>query len=161
MTDTIVKKCCLRPFDVESIKWRMEAVTIEAIKWTGKNWDEVKAFAPDAKTLKNNTADIWVITRNGGRIVPPGVYVVKDADGEIHTCEPGIFETMDEHECLERFAGRRFDDFVLIIAALKDSRDRWHCHRESWNTTIPEKQWANKIIDRLDCLIEKVGNLPA
>lgn len=78
-------------------RYRKRPVEIEAIKWTGNNFNEIKEFAGEnVKMLSTN--ELAVITLEDGMFEKPihiasiGDYIIKGVEGEFYFCKPNIFE---------------------------------------------------------------------
>lgn len=82
------------------MKYRKKPVVIEAVKWTGENYDEIKTFCrKDAFLAEEDTDGIWlkeavlcVCTLEGILKASVGDYIIKGVDGEFYPCKPDIFE---------------------------------------------------------------------
>lgn len=81
------------------MKYKRKPVEIEAIIWTGSNYNEVKEFAGDAAVLEHTSeGDVLVMqtlesnvearTRHAASV---GDYVIKGVMGEFYFCKPDIF----------------------------------------------------------------------
>lgn len=77
--------------------YRKKPVVIEAIKWSGNNFNEIKEFAGDnVKMLSTN--ELAVITLEDGMFEKPihiatiGDYIIKSVQGEFYFCKPNIFD---------------------------------------------------------------------
>ena len=77
--------------------YRKKPVVIEAIKWTGNNFNEIKEFAGEnVKMLSSN--ELAVITLEDGMFEKPihiasiGDYIIKGVQGEFYFCKPNIFD---------------------------------------------------------------------
>lgn len=77
--------------------YRKKPVVIEAIKWSGNNFNEIKEFAGDnVKMLSTN--ELAVITLEDGMFEKPihiatiGDYIIKGIQGEFYFCKPNIFD---------------------------------------------------------------------
>lgn len=85
------------------MKYKTKPVEIEAIQWTGLNFDEVKEFA-GASLMYAILDSAWkagegrphvlmrIRTLEGGMNVSEGDYIVKGLKGEFYPCEPDVFE---------------------------------------------------------------------
>lgn len=84
------------------MKYRKKPVVIEAVKWTGINLEEIKAFV--GKDLKYNIFDTaWEVgkgaphvfmkihTLEGDMDASVGDYIIKGVNGEFYPCKPGVF----------------------------------------------------------------------
>ena len=70
--------------------YRKKPVVIEALQFTGKNWDEVTAFFGGACTF-NHIGPI-VETLEGEMQAKPLDWIIKGVSGEYYPCKPDIFE---------------------------------------------------------------------
>lgn len=78
-------------------KYRKKPVVIEAIKWNGKNADEVFSFMGRKMTsfdddMLSDWSQIIIYTLEGDMIASVGDYIIKGVDGEFYPCKPDIFE---------------------------------------------------------------------
>ena len=78
------------------MKFRKKPVTVDAIKWTGENADEVQAFLHDGHP---HAASGWVKgiyveigTLEGLMVASQGDWIIKGVKGEFYPCKPDIFE---------------------------------------------------------------------
>lgn len=76
-------------------RFRKKPVAIEAIRWTGNNFDAVKKFAGDNVRIENG--ELVVVTLEDGKegqakhAATVGDYVIKGVQGEFYFCKPDIF----------------------------------------------------------------------
>ncbi len=88
-------------------KYRKKPVVIEAVQWSGKNIDEIKAFCVYSiyeKIFMTAGADLpnehpstleWKLsirTLEGDMVANKGDWVIKGVSGEFYPCKPDIFE---------------------------------------------------------------------
>ena len=72
-------------------KFRKKPVVIEAIKWTGDNYEEIANFLGEARRLiPGNGLEIY--TLEGIMSASIGDYIIKGVQGEFYPCKPDIFE---------------------------------------------------------------------
>jgi hypothetical protein len=64
--------------------------SVEAIQFTGSNWDEIQGFVPVGKYNYDGTFQI--VTLEGEHQCSIGDYVIKGVKGEFYPCKPDIFE---------------------------------------------------------------------
>jgi len=78
--------------------YRKKPVVIEAVRWTGDNFDEIKEFMKaDNIRLGWFEDHLYISKLEGSHFVDPGTYIIKDAQGEFYPCKPDIFaETYEE-----------------------------------------------------------------
>lgn len=70
-------------------KYRKLPIEIEAIQWTGDNYEEVSIFIN--KTLRINQHEI-IDTLEGIMRVDINDWIIKGVNGEFYPCKPDIFE---------------------------------------------------------------------
>jgi hypothetical protein len=78
------------------MKFRKKPVVIEAIQWTGSNYEEVSEFMQ----TQRGTVDIddplnpalLVHTTEGVMKASPGDWIIRGVKGEYYPCKPDIFE---------------------------------------------------------------------
>ena len=77
-------------------------VKIQALQFTGNNYDEVCDFIGETlDTLvnsQNNIVSIFIYTLEGRKIANIGDYVIKDVEGGVSFCKPNIFNMTYEVE---------------------------------------------------------------
>ena len=76
-------------------KYVKKPISVEAVQYTGKNFDEVQSFCIDAFI---EDGWLYVPTLEGDMRAPSkaGDYVIKGIKGEFYICEKKIFEEMYE-----------------------------------------------------------------
>lgn len=85
------------------MKYRKKPVIIEAVQWTGLNFEEIKSFVGDS--LQYDIVDAaWEVgkgtpyvnmiikTLEGNHTCTKGDYIIKGVQGEFYPCKPDIFE---------------------------------------------------------------------
>lgn len=73
-------------------KYRKKPVVVEAVQWTGENFDELQAFMKDGVgdfIMIEQRLDIY--TLEGSYFAQVGDYIIKDEKGEFYSCKPNIF----------------------------------------------------------------------
>lgn len=75
------------------MKYRKKPVEIEAIRWTGKNLNEISAFMGKAKVVDRR---IRIHTLEGAIYASEGDWIIKGIKGEFYPCKPDIFEATYE-----------------------------------------------------------------
>ena len=92
------------------MRYRKKPVIIEAIQWTGSNFEEINQFV--TKDLIYDIDDaawkvgmgiphitIKIKTLEGEMLVSIGDFIIKGVDGEFYPCKPDIFQkTYEEVE---------------------------------------------------------------
>ncbi|MFA6100420.1 MAG: hypothetical protein WC750_06165 [Patescibacteria group bacterium] len=87
------------------MKFRKKPVVVEAVRWTGKNFNEIKAFCPgiiDAgyrAPTDNFSVESWPLlinTREGQVCAQLGDWIIKGVMDDFYPCKPDIFEATYE-----------------------------------------------------------------
>lgn len=83
-----------------SKKYKKKPVVIEAVRWTGSNFSEIKKFMGDTVIAFNEQSlKISVKTLEGVITASLNDYIIKGVAGEFYPCKPKIFEeTYEEVE---------------------------------------------------------------
>ena len=69
--------------------YRKIPVEIEALKWDGENFAEVKQFCPAATWIDD---ELSILTLEGDMSASVGDYIIKGVKGEFYPCKPDIFK---------------------------------------------------------------------
>lgn len=79
-------------------QYRKKPVVVEAVKWTGENFDDLKTFAPgDIKRLgRLGGVNLFVRTLEGPMTANIGDYIIKGVKGEFYPCKPDVFQATYE-----------------------------------------------------------------
>ncbi|MGT2911775.1 hypothetical protein ACVR1I_08715 [Streptococcus cameli] len=80
------------------MRYRKKPVVVEAVKWTGKNIDEIVGFAKTAVIgYEEPSMKMSITTLEGVMIANKGDYIIKGVQGEFYPCKPDIFaETYEQ-----------------------------------------------------------------
>ena len=79
------------------MKYRKKPVVIEAIRFIGSNYEEVREFISQ-NTLCSDSS-IVIPTLEGDMVAQKGDYIIKGVQGEFYPCKPEIFkETYEKVE---------------------------------------------------------------
>jgi hypothetical protein len=76
-------------------KYRKKPVVIEAVRWNGKNKDEVSSLMPRADAgdyFYDSKDNLCIHTLEGIMKASEGDYIIKGVNGEFYPCKPDIFE---------------------------------------------------------------------
>jgi hypothetical protein len=83
-------------------KFRKKPVVIEAIQWTGKNFDEIMNFTKnyhghkvayeDAEQRAYKTQELTINTLEGNMTASKNDFIIQGVNGEFYPCKPDIFE---------------------------------------------------------------------
>lgn len=87
-------------------QYRKKPIVIEAVQWTGRNFDEIcnfmqefyghKVAYEDAEELANKTGELYIKTLEGIMTATKGDYIIKGIKGEYYPCKPDVFEATYE-----------------------------------------------------------------
>ena len=78
-------------------KYKKKPVVIEALKWDGKNIDEVKKFCSMVRAVSKSGKLLYIDTLEGIITAREGDFIIKGVNGEFYPCKPDIFlKTYDE-----------------------------------------------------------------
>ena len=82
------------------MKYRKKPIVIEAIQWTGDNFNEIRKFCPIIKIpwseSKKSKGIINIPTLEGTHGAERGDWIIKGVRGEFYPCKPDIFEATYE-----------------------------------------------------------------
>lgn len=76
-------------------RYRAKPVELDAVQWTGDNYQEVCAFAGSAVSwpgYPDKSWDLIVHTAEGDTTAPIRFYIARDDRGCFYPCDPGVFE---------------------------------------------------------------------
>ena len=73
------------------MKYTKKPVTIEAVQWTGKNYDEIRHFLPYG-VRRFDVDGLHINTLEGDMRADTGDYIIKGVKGEFYPCKPDIFK---------------------------------------------------------------------
>ena len=73
-------------------KYRKKPVEVEAIQWTGTNYDEVKEFCGSEVIFDLFHHQIFIETLEGDMRASDGDFIIKGVKGEFYPCKPDVFE---------------------------------------------------------------------
>ncbi|HFU4076811.1 TPA: hypothetical protein ACGO71_000721 [Streptococcus suis] len=71
------------------VKYKKKPVVIEAIRFTGSNYEEIREFI-EKNTLCSDLS-IVIPTLEGDMVAQKGDYIIKGVHGEFYPCKPDIF----------------------------------------------------------------------
>lgn len=80
----------------EPVKFKKKPVVIEAMKWNGKNIDELTVFSGGQVFLEDDELVIKTLedgkTGKAKHVASIGDFIIKGVQGEFYFCKPDIFE---------------------------------------------------------------------
>ncbi|AER21682.1 hypothetical protein SSUST1_1326 [Streptococcus suis ST1] len=71
------------------VKYKKKPVVIEAIRFTGSNYEEIREFI--GKNTLCSDLSIVIPTLEGNMVAQKGDYIIKGVHGEFYPCKPDIF----------------------------------------------------------------------
>jgi hypothetical protein len=84
------------------MKYRKKPVIIEAIKFTGENWEEIHKFLPSSFSggeVRGGSLEksyMLIYTLEGTMKAEIDDWIIKGIQGEFYPCKPDIFESTYE-----------------------------------------------------------------
>jgi hypothetical protein len=74
-------------------KYRKKPVVIEAIQYTGENFQEIYEALPDIADIKSHFRDgsIIIPTLEGDMTAIPSDYIIRGVNGEFYPCKEDVF----------------------------------------------------------------------
>lgn len=78
------------------MKFRKKPVVVEAIKWTGKNWDELEQLFPYDLTQLTKDGLISVDTVAGKTHACVGDWIISGVSDKVSVCKPDVFKATYE-----------------------------------------------------------------
>lgn len=76
-------------------KYRKKPVVIDAVLWTGDNFDEVYEFTPDVCWYPDEgdfgEGELYISTLEGELHASVGDYIINGVKGESYVCKPDVF----------------------------------------------------------------------
>lgn len=70
--------------------FRKKPVVIEAVQYTGPNFDEIEEFCGGDAEFRDG--ELLVATLEGPLHATPGDWIIRGVAGEFYPCKPSIFE---------------------------------------------------------------------
>jgi hypothetical protein len=75
------------------MKFIKKPIVIDAIKWNGENFDDIKKFIGVSLLAYNpQKLEILIKTLEGQHLASNGDWIIKGIKGEFYPCKPDIFE---------------------------------------------------------------------
>ena len=75
-------------------RYRKKPIVIEAVCWTGENFQEITDWADDVWERRGLL--LMIHTREGTMTADPGDWIIKGVQGEFYPCKPDIFDATYE-----------------------------------------------------------------
>lgn len=67
-------------------------IPVEAIQWTGKNFDEIHEFVTNKPIFITGSNEIILSTLEGDMRAPEGSWIIRGPMGEYYPCRREVFE---------------------------------------------------------------------
>ena len=67
-------------------------ISIEAIQWTGDNFNEVREFMSDSHVIVTMYNELIIPTLEGDMKAPKESWIIRGAMGEYYPCRRDVFE---------------------------------------------------------------------
>jgi hypothetical protein len=77
------------------MKYQKKPIVIEAVRWMGDNWNEIKDFCKEIIDAKDSRT-LVIKTLEGNMEANMFDYIVKGIKGEVYPIKPEIFEATYE-----------------------------------------------------------------
>jgi len=79
------------------MKYRKKPVTIEAVEFTGTNYDECiefceNSYCPDSREVGYRDESLIIKTLEGEMLCNVGDFIIKGVEGEFYPCKPSVFD---------------------------------------------------------------------
>ena len=82
------------------MKYRKKPVVINAMQWTGSNWEEVRQWirtlVPEEAGVSCLKGVVTIDTLEGRMTASKGDFIICGIQGEFYPCKPDIFEATYE-----------------------------------------------------------------
>ena len=75
------------------MKYVKKPIPIEAIQWTGKNYDEIQNFMGETHPIFDGSNNLFIHTLEGDMCAEPGSYIICGPMGEYYPCREDIFKS--------------------------------------------------------------------
>lgn len=74
-------------------KYRKKPVVIDAVQWTGNNFEEIHEFVSTGDLgFDFDSNEMMIYTLEGKMTASPGDYIIRGVEGEYYPCKPDIFD---------------------------------------------------------------------
>ena len=76
----------------KAMRYIKKPIPIEAIQWTGNNFDEVHDFVTNKPIFITGSNEIIISTLEGDMRAPEGSWIIRGPMGEYYPCRREVFE---------------------------------------------------------------------
>lgn len=94
----LLKKLKKRRNETMVKKYRKKPIIVEAVQWTGDNYEEIYEFTRGNCCLTVDDNELIIRTLEGDMQTKKGSYIIKGKAGEFYPCKKEIFEQTYEEE---------------------------------------------------------------
>lgn len=78
-------------------KFRKKPVVIEAVRWTGENYDDLDAIGCFQRgSIRRVDGGLPIRTLEGEMVASVGDWIIRGIKGELYPCKPDIFDATYE-----------------------------------------------------------------
>lgn len=75
------------------MKYRKKPVTVEAVEYTGDNFNLIRNFVGNSIPLHMiGDKKLFIDTLEGGHEASPGDFIIRGIKGEYYPCKPDVFK---------------------------------------------------------------------
>lgn len=74
------------------MKFVKKPIPIDAVQWTGYNFDEISNFMGDNNPVIDRSNNLFIHTLEGEMKAVPGSWIIRGPKGEYYPCREDIFE---------------------------------------------------------------------
>lgn len=74
------------------MRYVKKPIPVEAIQWTGDNFDEVREFMSDSHVIVTTYNELIIPTLEGDMRAPIESWIIRGAMGEYYPCRSDVFE---------------------------------------------------------------------
>lgn len=79
-----------------TLRYIKKSIPVEAIQWTGDNFDKVRKFMSDSHIIVTTYNELIISTLEGNIKVPKENWIIRDPMGEYYTLRREVFEEIYE-----------------------------------------------------------------
>ena len=83
----------------KAMQYIKKPIPIEAIQWTGNNFDEIHDFVTNKPIFITGSNEIIISTLEGDMRAPEGSWIIRGPMGEYYPCRREVFEETYEPVC--------------------------------------------------------------
>lgn len=74
------------------MKYMKKPISVEAIQWTGDNFDEIHDFVTNRPVVVTGNNEVIISTLEGDMRAPEGSWIIRGLLGEFYPCRDEVFE---------------------------------------------------------------------